>query len=205
MPGNIWVLPTRERSRKGSAPTWCFWARIRCRTSRTQEKSKAWCWRGVISRGQISIICWRKWKQRLPNQSSRSFGPAKSDVAGRFCLHGGRKPLPGVVAPRADGVQLQVGLPVLPRFGKCAQFFADIGKIVLCIGVVRIKPDSLAEVFPSRVEIPHFFQNASQIKVRQSAAGLQGNCTAEIFRGLFEVSILVVQGSAIEQGVDLCG
>src|ERR1700730_19466825 len=57
----------------------------------------------------------------------------QSDVAGRFRLHGGRKPLPGVVAPGTARVQFQVRLPVLPRFGKCAQFFADVGKIVLCV------------------------------------------------------------------------
>jgi hypothetical protein len=94
---------------------------------------------------------------------------------------------------------------MFPRFGKCAQFFADVGKIVLCIGVIRIKSNGLTEVFAGRMDISHFIQNASQIKVCQGAVGLRGNRTAEIFRGLFEVSILVLQRSAIEQRFDHCG
>ena len=44
---------------------------------------------------------------------------------------------------------------MLPRLGECAQLFADIGKIVLCMGMIRIKLNSLAEVFPSRIGIPN--------------------------------------------------
>ncbi len=56
---------------------------------------------------------------------------------------------------------------MLPRFGKCAQLFADVGKIVLRIGIVRIKSNGLAEELTSRMDISHFLQNASQIKVCQ--------------------------------------
>ena len=68
---------------------------------------------------------------------------------------------------------------MLPRFGECAHLFADIGEIVLCIGIIRIESNGLAEVFASRIDVPHFLKNASQIKVRQGVVRLRRDRTAD--------------------------
>src|SRR5579859_7104699 len=56
-------------------------------------------------------------------------------------------------------------------------------------------------MLPRLFELAHFFQHAAEIELRQAALQIQSNGAAVALRGLLEISLLVVERSAINQGV----
>src|SRR5438874_5260898 len=123
-----------------------------------------------------------------------------SAAAGGFCCSGGEA-LACVVAPGAGGIKLQISLPVFARFVEGAQLFANQREVVARVGMTRIEAHGQAKMLARLFELADFFQHATQIEVCQPALGIAFNGAAIAAGSLFEISLFVVERSAIDQGV----
>jgi len=91
---------------------------------------------------------------------------------------------------------------MLSRFGKCAQFLADECQIVVRIGKVWMQMEGQPKLLPSSFNVADLIEYAAKIEVSQSVVGIESNSALEVLRSPRKISIFIVKGSTIEQGID---
>ena len=85
------------------------------------------------------------------------------------------------------------------RLGKCPQFLADESEIVVCIGKVGVQTEGQPELLARSFDITDLIEHTAQIEVSQSAVGIESNRALEVLGSPCEISVFIVEGSAIER------
>ena len=94
----------------------------------------------------------------------------------------------GVVAPGAEGVEANVGLPVFAGFGDGGKFFADESEIVVGVGILRVETNGFAEMVTGWFEVFEIFEDAAEIEMGEGGVWLSIDRALEIFGGFLQIA-----------------
>src|SRR5258708_6747191 len=78
-----------------------------------------------------------------------------------LCPLGTGESLTRVAAPRARGIESDVGLPMSLRFVARAKLFANKREVVVRVGIAWIETHGVAKMQSRRLESADFFENAA--------------------------------------------
>ncbi len=108
----------------------------------------------------------------------------------------------GIGAPWTRGIQPDISLPMLLRFGIGIQLLANESQIVARVGMVRVETHGLPEMLPRCFELADFLEHTTQIEVGQSVFAIQGKSALEVLGSLLQIPALIVQRSAIQECIN---